>query len=741
MNIDHLNFTKTRVILVSIFFILAFGVYVTLDYFANKNKQNHLKEITLTYERSFNTVHNQYQELADIIFTGFLRLSDARNNFAQLSESTKEQRKIIQDKIYTSAYKRFTELSKKHLRNINFIDKDKHILVKLRNNKHNDMKVSSLRKTIYEVFKTKKPISSYEVGKNGAGFRFVYPILDEKNKEVLGAMSITFGAEAMTAGIMEQYYVLSNFFVSDKKFEDTNVKRNNFVPSHHEGFLYDKLVLQELKKVTRLDMKKLKPSKKTTDKVKENGLIGKPISYFDDEIHMIFTTIPIMGTVSKELEGILVVRSQGKIVDVLNDYFNVIYFLSLFIIVGFLVFIYQEFTKKSMMKSTIIIQEELLELYEQKEKELKKEKDRFQLAIDGTKDGLWDWDVETDYVYFSPQYAEMIGYESDELENTFETWHSKVHPDDEEKAMNDVKSHMDGNTKVYESEFRFQHKNGSWVWILARGKALFDENGEVIRMIGFHTNLTKRKELERRMLNAEKMSSLGEMIGNIAHQWRQPLSVISTVASSMILHKEMGNLSSESLIKSSNTIIDQTQNLSQTIGDFRDYIKGEMELENFTLKDIISKVINIEKAILSGNEIKVIYDLEDEIRMNSYPNAIVQSLINIINNAKDALIDMEKNRLLFISTKQNDDNIQISVKDNAGGIPEDIIHNIYEAYFTTKHKFQGTGLGLHMTYNLVHIQLKGNIENANVEYEYEQSQYKGAEFIITLPKIIEEEEE
>jgi PAS domain S-box-containing protein len=741
MNFDQLNFAKMKILLGVMYIVLSISIYFSLNYMANKNKTEHLEQITKTYERSYNTVHKQYEELAYIIFTGISRISDANNKFYKLKTATKEERELIQDEIYDSVGKRFKELSRKHLRNINFIDRNKKLLVKLKNTRQNDMSISSLRKTIYHVFETKKAINSYEVGKNGAGFRFVYPILDDYEEEVLGAISITFGAEAITAGIMDQYYVLSNFFVSDKKIGGSQIKRNNFIPSHHEGFLFDKKVLKELKRVSRKDMKKLKPSKKTTDMVRKNGLSGTPKSYFDDEIHMIFTTIPIFNKISKELEGILVVRSKGEIVDILNDYFNIIYTLSLFVLFGVLIFFYQEYTKRSMMRSTIKIQEDLLKLYQQKEKELKEEKDRFQLAIDGTSEGIWDWKVGSDYVYFSPTYKKMIGYEDNELENHFETWKSRIHPDDLARVLEDVQLHIDKKTQVYESEFRFQHKNGSWVWVLARGKALFDESGNATRMIGFHTDLTKRKELERKMLNAEKMSSLGEMIGNIAHQWRQPLSVISSIASSIILHKQMGILSEDGLIKNATTIMEQTQSLSQTIDDFRDYIKGEMKLEKFLLSNTIQQIINIEKAILKDNEINVILDVDDNISLNSYPNAIVQSLINIINNAKDALADMEADRFIFIATKEMDDSVQIIIKDNAGGIPEEISHNIYEAYFTTKHKFQGTGLGLHMTYNLITSQLQGSIENKNVEYEYEASQYKGAEFIITLPKTIEEKKE
>jgi signal transduction histidine kinase len=127
-------------------------------------------------------------------------------------------------------------------------------------------------------------------------------------------------------------------------------------------------------------------------------------------------------------------------------------------------------------------------------------------------------------------------------------------------------------------------------------------------------------------------------------------------------------------------------------------------------------------------------ELENDININGYKNELIQCFMNIFNNAKDALVHNNvDNKLIFISASVNNNKAIIKIKDNAGGISENILHKIFEPYFTTKHKSQGTGLGLHMTYNLIVDGMDGNIEAENMSYIYNNISYTGAEFTIILP--------
>ncbi|PHS37840.1 MAG: hypothetical protein COB07_09855 [Sulfurovum sp.] len=120
--------------------------------------------------------------------------------------------------------------------------------------------------------------------------------------------------------------------------------------------------------------------------------------------------------------------------------------------------------------------------------------ERVELALLGSNEGLWDWNILDNSVYFSPRWKEMIGYADDELPNEVSTWADRIHPDDSDKAWEDVNRNVDGETEFYENIHRLKHKNGSWVWILDRGKTQYDENGKAIRMIGTHVDITQEKE-------------------------------------------------------------------------------------------------------------------------------------------------------------------------------------------------------------------------------------------------------
>ncbi len=244
----------------------------------------------------------------------------------------------------------------------------------------------------------------------------------------------------------------------------------------------------------------------------------------------------------------------------------------------------------------------------------------------------------------------------------------------------------------------------------------------------------KNKDIQEQLFKSEKLASMGEMIGNIAHQWRQPLSVISTSATGMQMQQEYGVITEDSINHACEAINDNAQYLSKTIDDFKNFIKGNRKKEQFNLKDSIDSFLHLLEGTIKANNIKLILDIKDDIEINGYSNEIIQCLINIFNNAKDALKEHNiDQKLVFVSTKKDDKFAYIEIKDNAKGIPTNILPKIFEPYFTTKHKSRGTGLGLHMTYNLIIKGMNGTIKAKNVTYKDNNIEYTGALFTIAIP--------
>jgi signal transduction histidine kinase len=246
--------------------------------------------------------------------------------------------------------------------------------------------------------------------------------------------------------------------------------------------------------------------------------------------------------------------------------------------------------------------------------------------------------------------------------------------------------------------------------------------------------IEKNEEKNRILIQQSRMASMGEMLENIAHQWRQPLSTISVAASGMEVKKEFSTLSDEEFYDSINHIKNATLYLSNTIEDFRSFFSKEKEVSKMNPAKAIEKSLELMGNTFMQNRINLIRNMDDSMEILSLENELIQVIMNILVNAKDALrpiINIEK--YLLIDVYQQDNNLIINIQDNAGGIEDDIIDKIFEPYFTTKHKSVGTGIGLYMSKLLVEKHLKGTLSAKNKEFPYMDKTYKGALFEIILP--------
>jgi len=243
------------------------------------------------------------------------------------------------------------------------------------------------------------------------------------------------------------------------------------------------------------------------------------------------------------------------------------------------------------------------------------------------------------------------------------------------------------------------------------------------------------KDKEKVLFEQSKMAAMGEMIGNIAHQWRQPLSVISTGVTGMQVQKEYGKLSDEVFNSTCEMINSNTQYLSKTIDDFKNFIKGNRDKKEFNLSKNIDSFLHLVEGSIKNHNISIVLKLEENCKILGYENELIQCIINIFNNAKDILDELSLDKKIFyIETKANKENVEIIFRDNAGGIPSEILTKIFDPYFTTKHPNQGTGLGLSMTYNIIVDGMNGMISANNEEFIVDDVKYYGAVFKIILPK-------
>ncbi len=275
-------------------------------------------------------------------------------------------------------------------------------------------------------------------------------------------------------------------------------------------------------------------------------------------------------------------------------------------------------------------------------------------------------------------------------------------------------------------------KNKEWVLL-----SLTDIENEY-QLIETIKKLNEEKLKQQQILyNQSKNNALSELVVNIAHHWRQPLSLISTKVTSLQVYLELGReITKDEIIECAKDVTDSCNYLSNTITDISEYFNSDTEkIEEINLKELLDKIYSLMKDPFKANSINFITNTE-EIYMKNNKNLLSHAILNICHNTYDAILlnsINEEKRYLFIDLIKKDNYAIFTIKDSALGIDEKIIDKIFEPYFTTKFKSKGTGLGLYMTYQIITQNFNGKIEVKNSNYTYEGKDLKGVEFTITLP--------
>ncbi len=263
------------------------------------------------------------------------------------------------------------------------------------------------------------------------------------------------------------------------------------------------------------------------------------------------------------------------------------------------------------------------------------------------------------------------------------------------------------------------------IWIRSLAPLGNIHNGKRV-IIYSATDITKMQENEEMMLAQSRQAAMGDMVAMIAHQWRQPLTVISMVGNNLRADVELEEeITSEMILDAAKVLNEQTQSLSHTIDDFRTFMKPEKEKEKISLCDVYEKLRNMIGKTLENNEITLSFVNECDVEFYTYTNEFIQVFINLLNNSKDAFKEQNiKNAKIDITTTFDKKSLKIKVQDNAGGIDESVINELGKPYVSTKSK-NGTGLGLYMSKMILEKHFDGTIGWENCD--------GGSCFTINLP--------
>ncbi|MBV5339652.1 MAG: PAS domain-containing sensor histidine kinase [Deltaproteobacteria bacterium] len=218
------------------------------------------------------------------------------------------------------------------------------------------------------------------------------------------------------------------------------------------------------------------------------------------------------------------------------------------------------------------------------------------------------------------------------------------------------------------------------------------------------------------LIQQSRLTAMGEMISNIAHQWRQPLNNIGLIVQNLQLAFKSNDLSVEEMDEDIAEVMKVLQQISETIDDFRNFFSYEEKMSSFIVNELISRSLSFVEPSLKRKGILLELDEQPDIVVNGYPNEYMQAFLNIMLNARDALLDHQVTKpLISIRISGEKGRSIITVRDNGGGIDEDILPKIFDPYFTTKHQSTGVGLGLYMAKMIVEKKMHGSLEALNVE--------------------------
>ncbi len=344
--------------------------------------------------------------------------------------------------------------------------------------------------------------------------------------------------------------------------------------------------------------------------------------------------------------------------------------------------------------------------------------------------GSWEFDIATQEFLWSEQMYSIYEFDTTSPQSTYDYFFSIVSQKDREQVRDFLHAKVPG-CKDFSVVI-----DGKEKFIACSALQIKNAQGEVKKVLGTHQDITnniqilKEKEHnDRALIQKSKMAEMGEMIGAIAHQWKQPLNTLGLLVQDIPEALEYNELDTKYAEKFSKQSMDQITYMNQTINDFRDFFKPSKEKKNFNVIASLDSVISLLEGQMQRYRISITkeYDSRKKCMVNGLDNELKQVLINIINNAKDVLTEREvAKREIIAKVAQVDGNIAISIEDNAGGIPKEILPNIFSPYFSTKGE-GGTGIGLQIAKTIIEEKMGGKILAYNSD--------KGAVFKIVLVSI------
>lgn len=356
--------------------------------------------------------------------------------------------------------------------------------------------------------------------------------------------------------------------------------------------------------------------------------------------------------------------------------------------------------------------------------------ERLKLALGGARAGMWDWDFTRGTIYYSPEWEGMLGYAPGTLAAEVSTWKQLVHPDDRELVARELVRHLKGHTEVYETEHRLRHLDGSWVWVLDRGKVVErSAEGRAVRMTGIQTDISERKQLETQLLLADRMTTVGTLASGIAHEVNNPLAYVVGNLEYLLTLVDVGSAPVNPRTRRALTdAIEGAERVRAIIADLKTFSTAEGEASrSLDVHQVIDAALRI-----AQNELRHQARLEKIFQARrpvlGAAGKLGQVFVNLLSNALQAMPparSSDQNLIRVVTADLDADHVIVDVEDNGVGMAPDVMRRVFDPFFTTHPVGAATGLGLTAAHNVV-TAMGGRLE-------VESETGRGSRFRVVLP--------
>jgi len=497
-----------------ILFVLTEAFFLILLYTSQKNKtQDFLDLQTAEAISDYNSVYSEFGKVYEIVAASMAQMPALTSHLKEADSADRFEKEQVRSRMISLLQKHAGDLDKLDFQEFRLLLSDGQSFLRMNRSGFFDIGEDPFQRAA--VRDAIGPDGQARTKERSSPIRFRYPLFDS-NKAPAGSIEFAlepqrFEKELAKLLDAELFLVFAPDVSSFLERESGEKNGEGNHPSAKE-YLFDAKTIREIEQKT-------------------DASESFSLHIDDDENVGTVTFLALKADSAQRADAYFIFyENDPRLAVLLNNYRNVEVWIAFLIALVFLFFLEQENRKDALQRRVVekttelqTLNRELSTQVRQRTEALQKLNERYELTLAGVGDGIWDWDLMSGQIYFSKRWKEMLGYDENEIENTFHEWESRVHPNDLQQAIDDFEANIAGKTERYENRHRLRHRDGRWIWVLARGKTIFDAEGDAVRILGTHTDVTEKKALEDKvakneasLVEAQRIAHLGNWEWNLS---------------------------------------------------------------------------------------------------------------------------------------------------------------------------------------------------------------------------------